>query len=522
MSAIVNQAQFVQNSAQNQDWAAAAPTQRFLDVPPLRLPAFSLLTGAATLLATLIWALPSQAEPSPAERPAVPLSTIASDVAPDIAPDIAPEHSSADAIHSPDRSSQPVAQQGPTIPLDTVPTRPQNQPTRGVILTPSTPNRTIIPPPTTAFPYEESYTLGPSDQIELNIFDVPELSGVAGRYIVQLDGTINLNWAGVVRVQGLTLRQAEQVITQAYAPFVRNPIITLNLVSTRSLRISVAGEVRRPGVYVISPEGATDNRILIEGTGADGGVANQWPTVTKALQAAGGITQFADLRRIQVRRPLTDGSLEIVDVNLWELLRTGELNQDVRLRDRDTLVIPTATTLNDSEALVLGAANFSPEAIRVNVIGEVSNPGILEIPPNTPLNQALFTAGGFSRPRARTSRVELVRLNPNGTAVRRTVEVDLAAGINDATNPALRDYDTIIISRNGTTTVGDRVETFLRPVDAILGTVGSFLGIFDTFGVFDDGDDDDDDDDDDDNFNNSVNDPVNQPVNTPVNTNRRR
>lgn len=358
--------------------------------------------------------------------------------------------------------------------------QPTTAPRRSVILTPAIPDRTIVPPPTSAFPQEEAYTLGPGDILELTIFDVPELSGAAGRYVVQLDGTVNLTWAGTVRVLGLTVAQAEQVISQAYAPFILSPLVTATVVTTRSLRISLAGEVKRPGAYVISPEGATDNRILVEGAGADGGVANQWPTVTKAIQAAGGLTQFADLRRVQVRRPLTDGSLEVIDINLWELLRTGELNQDIRLRDRDTLVIPTATTINDSEALVIGAANFAPQSIRVNVIGQVPSPGVVEIPPNTPMNQALFTVGGFLRPTARTKEVELVRLNSNGTASRRVIEVDLAAGINEATNPALRDYDTIIVSRNGATVFRENVDTILEPFDRFLGIFNSVLGTVDT------------------------------------------
>ncbi|WNZ25035.1 polysaccharide transporter [Leptolyngbya sp. NK1-12] len=389
----------------------------------------------------------------------------------------------ANSTHSTSEPAQPHAQPAQItqsqVPPSGAPT--QSSPRRGVILTPSLPNRTIVPPPTSAFPFEEAYTLGPSDQIQIDIFDVPELSGAtAGRYIVQLDGTINLIWAGPVKVQGLTLQQAEQAISQAYARFIRNPLVTVSLIETRSLRISVAGEVKRPGAYVISPEGATDNRILVEAGGAGGGVTNQWPTVTKALQAAGGITQFADLRRVQVRRPLTDGSLEIIDVNLWELLRTGELNQDIRLRDRDAIVIPTATTLNESEALVLGSANLSPETIRVNVIGEVSNPGVIEVSPNTPMNQALLAAGGFQRPRARTSKVELVRLSPNGTAIRRTVDVDLAAGINDQTNPALRDFDTIIVSRNGNAVFSDNLNSVLDPFDRFFGIFNTIFGTINT------------------------------------------
>ncbi len=383
---------------------------------------------------------------------------------------------------SPQIQSQTPTSQTPTSQSPTS----QAEPRRGVILTPALPTRTIIPPPTTAFPPEEAYTLGAGDQIQLDIFDVPELSGAAtGSYIVQLDGTVNLTWAGTVSVQGLTLKQAEQRIEAAYASFIREPLITVSVVNTRSLRISLAGEVKRPGVYVISPEGATDNQILVTGAAAGGGVANQWPTVTKALQAAGGITQFADIRRVQIRRPLTDGSLELIEINLWELLRTGELAQDIRLRDRDTLVIPTATALNDSEALVIGGANFSPATIRINVIGEVSAPGVIEVPANTPMNQVLMAAGGFLNPRARTSEVDLVRLNSNGTAIRRTVAMDLAAGINDATNPALRDYDTIIVSRNGATATRDNVENRLAPVTTFTGLIDSFLGVLDIFNVFD-------------------------------------
>jgi len=132
---------------------------------------------------------------------------------------------------------------------------------------------------------------------------------------------------------------------------------------------------------------------------------------------------------------------------------------------------------------VIGGANFSPQTIRVNVIGEVPKPGVIEVPANTPMNQVLLSAGGFLRPRARTSEVELIRLNPNGTAIRRTVSMDLAAGINDATNPALRDYDTIIVSRNGATTTRDNVGNVLAPVDDIVGIFDTFFGIFDTLGV---------------------------------------
>jgi len=436
------------------------------------------LCGSLSLLAVVAWTTGGSSAATPSSSADIPAAAPEIQIAEGI-PRLIRRRSEERQDRSDDASPSEPAPMVQPVPVQGTPA-PGAVPEREVILTPPLPQRTVVPPPTATTPIEESYILGANDQIQIDIFDVPELAGPTnGRYVIQLDGTVNLPWVGLIPVQGLTLQQAQQAITQAYAPFIRNPLITVSLVTARSLRVSVAGEVERPGVYVISPEGATDNQILVEQPGGVGGVANQWPTLTKAIQAAGGITQFADLRRVQVRRPLPDGSLAIVDVNLWELLRSGNLNQDIQLRDRDTLIIPTATALNDEEALVIGSANFSPETIQVNVVGEVVSPGVIEIPPNTPLNQALLAAGSFDRTRARTGSVELIRLNPNGTATRRRVRVDLAAGINEETNPALRNYDTIVVNRTGLVAATDFLDTLLRPVGQIFGVVNSITNLFD-------------------------------------------
>lgn len=341
---------------------------------------------------------------------------------------------------------------------------------------PPAPSRTVIPSPAAPSGLsEDAYILGAGDQIGIDIFDVPEFSGANGRYTLLIDGSINLPWVGRVMLQGQTLQQASATLTKAYAPYIRNPLVTVSLLGTRSLRVGVVGEVRRPGSYVISPT-AQSNQILVgDAAIAGGNTANQWPTITQAIQSAGGITQQADLRKVEIRRPQPDGSLQVVNINLWDLLRSGQINQDITLRDRDTLVIPTASSLSSDEALLIGSSNFAPEKIRINVVGEVKAPGTVEVTPNTSLNQALLTAGGFDRRRARTSRVELIRLNPNGTATRRDVKVDLAAGINEETNPSLRDGDTIVVNRSGLTSFSDTLGTILSP---ITGFFGGLIGIF--------------------------------------------
>jgi polysaccharide export outer membrane protein len=326
---------------------------------------------------------------------------------------------------------------------------------------------------------EEEYLLGPGDLIGLEIFDVPELSGANGRHVILIDGTVNLPWLDrPVSLQGLTLRAASQKLQSAYSPFIREPRITVNLITARTLRVNVVGEVKRPGTYIISPEGRTNQILVGDASVAGGGTANQWPTVTQAIQSAGGITQLADLRDVQLRRPQPDGSVDQITVNLWELIRTGQIQQDVALRDRDTLVIPKASTINPDEALVTGSASFAPATMLINVVGEVQAPGTVEVAPNTSLNQALLTAGGFDNQRARRSRVELIRLNPDGTATRREVQVDLAAGINEETNPSLREFDTIVVGRSGITRTSDTLETIFRPLGSIFGIFNVFDDLF--------------------------------------------
>ncbi|HIK10935.1 MAG TPA: SLBB domain-containing protein [Oscillatoriaceae cyanobacterium M33_DOE_052] len=224
--------------------------------------------------------------------------------------------------------------------------------------------------------------------------------------------------------------------------------------TTTPRTVGVVGEVNRPGTYVVQGGDAQSERLS---TGV--------PTLTRALQLAGGITPMADIRRIQVRRPARVGAERVFQVNLWQLLSSGDFNQDLVLEDGDTIVIPTATEINPAEAAELAAANFSPANIRIYVVGEEArSPGLgptgeAQVPSNTPLNQALLATGGLNRIRANKSEVELIRLQPDGTVNRRSIKLDLTAGINDATNPILRNNDIIVVSRSNLSRATDTIDT---------------------------------------------------------------
>ncbi len=327
-----------------------------------------------------------------------------------------------------------------------------------------TPTPAQVPPPLTNRPgsaipgtdFSEAYVLGPGDRIRIDIFNIPEFSGPEnGLHEVLLDGTLALPLAGFVTVQGLTLAEAQAALTTSYAPLLtRPPRLTVTLVSARPVRVVVAGEVNRPGTYTIDLE-----------TSESGG-GRQWPTLTQVIQTAGGITQQADIRDVQVRRPQKQGEV-ILTTSLWDLIRSGDINQDVRLRDGDTILVPRATEISAEESVAISSANFSPEEMLVQVVGEVVRPGDVTLPANATLNQAILAAGGFDRSRAHDSTVKLVRLNPDGTVDQRTIKVDLAAPASESTNPILRPNDVVMVDRNTLATAGDTLGVVLNPLTAL-------------------------------------------------------
>ena len=80
--------------------------------------------------------------------------------------------------------------------------------------------------------------------------------------------------------------------------------------------------------------------------------------------------------------------------------------------------------------------------------------------------------------RARRNQVDLVRLNNDGTATKRTIEVDLTQGINEELNPQLRNNDMIIVSRSGFANLVDRMNAVIGPVVGPGTGVLNFLNIF--------------------------------------------
>jgi polysaccharide export outer membrane protein len=114
-------------------------------------------------------------------------------------------------------------------------------------------------------------------------------------YLVDNDGTIDFPVIGKITVGGLTKSQTEQLIVEKIRPYMaatENPIVTVRMVN---YKISVLGEVARPGMFT---------------------VANEKISILEALAQAGDLTIYGVRDRVKLIREDAMGKKEIHTLNL--------------------------------------------------------------------------------------------------------------------------------------------------------------------------------------------------------------
>jgi polysaccharide export outer membrane protein len=92
--------------------------------------------------------------------------------------------------------------------------------------------------------------LGPFDQISVDVFGLPEFSRTV---TIDRSGNISLPLAGEIAAAGKTPSQIVQLVTDRLrVNHVRDPKVTINVTQVVSQVITVAGEVRSPGLYPVT------------------------------------------------------------------------------------------------------------------------------------------------------------------------------------------------------------------------------------------------------------------------------
>ena len=128
------------------------------------------------------------------------------------------------------------------------------------------------------------YKIGPGDRLEIKVFQMDSFNKEIS---VLPDGTISLPRIGSLFVNELTLDETRRLITNKYKKVLKRPIVYINLVQARPLRITISGEVQRPGIYSLD---LMNNGEL---QNYSGGGAPKWgsfaPTLPPTSQSAFGI-----------------------------------------------------------------------------------------------------------------------------------------------------------------------------------------------------------------------------------------
>jgi protein involved in polysaccharide export with SLBB domain len=161
-----------------------------------------------------------------------------------------------------------------------------------------------------AQPAPERKTIESGDVILVTVLAQETLSG---QHVIGVDGTIAIPNIGTIAVAGQPVKTAEATIKQKLTTILNEPVVSIVVIS-RTIEVSILGEVGTPGKYLLK-------------TGD--GVAN-------ALALAGGLNDFGDEDSVYLVRstePLR------VRFRLQDLVRGGNSARAFALRDGDLLVV---------------------------------------------------------------------------------------------------------------------------------------------------------------------------------------
>ncbi|MCR5365013.1 MAG: SLBB domain-containing protein [Prevotella sp.] len=194
----------------------------------------------------------------------------------------------------------------------------------------------------------QNYVLGPGDVVNVDVWGASQ-ENVSET--ISPDGTITIENIGVIQLGGLSVSQAKARLKRVLGPRYQGSKIDLTVGQTRTITVSVIGEVKMPGTFTMSA----------------------FATVYNALYMAGGPNEIGTLRNVKVYR---SGKL-ISNVDVYDFLLNGRLTGDVRLHDNDVITV-------------------GPYESLVNITGKVKRPMFYEMKKTESAATLVNYAGGFT------------------------------------------------------------------------------------------------------------------------------
>ena len=199
----------------------------------------------------------------------------------------------------------------------------------------------------------KGYIVGPGDELIILLTGLNE-SSVSSK--VSPEGNLQVPYAGIVYVNGFSIDQASKLIRTKMSkvyPAINSgqSQVTINLGNTRTIKITLVGEVKTPGSYTVS----------------------SLATFFNVLYLSGGPALNGTLRNIELIR----NNKVYKTIDFYTFLQEGLMDGNIRLEDQDVI-------------------NFPVYRKRVAIQGEVKRPAIYELKPEEQLDDLIRYAGGYT------------------------------------------------------------------------------------------------------------------------------
>jgi polysaccharide export outer membrane protein len=175
---------------------------------------------------------------------------------------------------------------------------------------------------------ESRFVLGPSDQISISVWRNSDMDKTV---LVSPSGYISLALIGNIKASGLTIPELTAQISTSLEKYIVNPQVDVNVVSIRSRKAYVFGEVQTPGSLVL--DHAT--------------------TPVEAIAMSGGFLKSADQNKVMLIRAGTDDvTVETLNLNLRSNDGRETLASNFRLQPNDMLYVVPSTISNVESFMV--------------------------------------------------------------------------------------------------------------------------------------------------------------------------
>lgn len=314
---------------------------------------------------------------------------------------------------------------------------------------------------------DSEYILGPGDKLFLRFFGAMDFSGEVS---VLNDGTVSVPIIGDIYLTGITKKMAEEKIETLLSTHLIQKDVQVVVTNPRKIKVAVIGEVNNPGIYSINEEDSffSNKQDLPFMPRTIKGV----PTLIDAIQKSGGLTKEADISKIEIKRKVPSNDniprQKLAFSNLVMLLKKGDFDQNPVLFDGDVITINKIQD-NKSQNLVF-MGNLTPNKIEVFVVGEVKNPGLVQIKSRSSVTKAILAAGGPVNVRSKRNKIKIVRENKFGDFSLEEYNFNLKDNSKNI-DITLNNGDVIFVDSTNLTKTTDAINNVTKPFTGLYRTL---------------------------------------------------